>query len=74
MTSMISTHRDWTIDVTPETLAVGFSAHAWMQREAAEGEANGDNFTFSDLGDYATPGEAAARAAGWAVRWLNEND
>jgi hypothetical protein len=74
MTEMISMHRDWTIDVTPEPLAIGYSARAWMQREAAEGEANGDNFTFSDLGDYATQGEAASRAAGWAVRWLNEND
>jgi hypothetical protein len=60
--------------MTPDTLGSGFSASAWVQREASEGEAQGENFVFSDLGQYATQAEAANRGESWAIRWLDEND
>ena len=74
MIKLTSIHRDWIVDMTPDTLADGFSASAWVQREACEGEAQGENFIFSDLGHYATQGEAASRGESWAIRWINEND
>ena len=74
MIKLKSVHRDWIIDMTPETLSDGFSARAWVQREAREGETQGENFIFCDLGHYATQREAAARGESWAIRWLNEND
>ena len=74
MTKLTTTHRDWLVDMTPDSLADGFSASAWVQREAGEGEAQGDSFCFSDLGHYATRAEAANRGEAWAIRWLNEND
>jgi len=67
-------HRDWSIDATPEPHENAFRAQAWVQREARDGEAHGDCFIFSELGDYATPGDAVSRATAWAIRWLNEND
>jgi hypothetical protein len=51
-----------------------YAARAWVQREAGEGETQGENFIFSDLGHYATQGEAASRGESWAIRWINEND
>jgi hypothetical protein len=63
---LTSIHRDWIVDMTPDTLPDGFSASAWVQREACEGEAQGQH--------YATQGEAASRGESWAIRWINEND
>lgn len=74
MIKLTSVHRDWIVDMTPDTLPDGFSARAWVQREAGEGETQGENFIFSDLGHYATQGEAASRGESWAIRWINEND
>lgn len=76
MVKLTSVHRDWLIDMTPDKLAEGdgYSARAWVQREAGEGETQGDNFTFSDLGHYATQMDAASRGESWAIQWLNEND
>jgi hypothetical protein len=74
MIKLTSVHRDWIIDMTPDTLLDGFSARAWVQREAGEGETQGENFMFSDLGQYATQGDAASRGESWAIRWLTEND
>jgi hypothetical protein len=71
---LTSIHRDWFVDMTPDTVPDGFSASAWVQREAGEGETQGENFTFSDLGHFATQDEAVHRGESWAIRWINEND
>ena len=50
--------------MTPDTLPDGFSASAWVQREAGEGETQGENFIFSDLGHYDITLHKARRRAG----------
>ncbi len=74
MKKLTSVHREWTVDMTPHALSDGFSARAWVQREAGEGETQGENFIFSDLGHYPTQDEAASRGEAWAIQWINEND
>jgi hypothetical protein len=71
--TLVTTHREWIIDATPEPHGRAFVAHAWVQREAHEGEAHGDCFIFSDLGSYLAHDDAVARAATWAARWLDDN-
>lgn len=74
MIKLTTIHRDWIVDMTPVAVHDGFSASVWVQREAGEGENQGDSFMFSDLGRFATQGEAACRGETWAIRWLDEND
>jgi hypothetical protein len=69
----VTTHREWIIDATPAPLGHLFVAQAWVQREAYEGEAHGDCFVFSDLGNYPSCDDAVFRAATWAARWLDDN-
>jgi hypothetical protein len=69
----LTTHREWTIDATPETQGNAFVAQAWVQRDAHDGETHGDCFIFLDLGDYPAHADAVARATTWAARWLDDN-
>jgi hypothetical protein len=71
--TIVTKHREWMIDATPEPHGCAFVAQAWVQREAHEGEAHGDCFLFSDLGRYSAHDDAVARAATWAARWLDDN-
>lgn len=56
---LTSVYRDWIVDMTPDALPDGFEASAWVQREAGEGETQGENLIFPDLGHYAIQVERA---------------
>ena len=67
-------HAEWDIEATPTRVGQKWRANSHATRQPSEdGDDQGDNLTFSDLGDFETESEAINRAVQWTAHWIEQN-